>query len=171
MYIYIYIYTGAQGDHVAQGATFCLAYNIVFVSRCFWANMHNNDVSLCYWRCRTALRSWMTWVLGAISAEVILTSVKCTGGAAPQRSATGGNRGPQGPPRAPRAQGHFSHFSVFFGCFRGRGAFQGVPGGRGSVLTKYEPKRTHLDLIHHIFDDFSVFFRGSRPGWGPLLCP
>ena len=104
------------------------------------------------------LDKWSRAVLAAAGVKV--TSVKCTGGAAPQRSATGGNRGPQGPPRAPRAPGHFSHFSVFFCRFEGREAFHRVPGDHGSVLTKYQPKRTHLDPVHPIFDDFSSFFRG-----------
>ena len=41
-----------------------------------------------------------------------------------------------------------------FGRFGGPEAFQRLPGGRGSLLTKYEPKLPHLDLIHPIFDDF-----------------
>ena len=76
---------------------------------------------------------------------------------------TAGGPRPQGPGGV---RGHFSHFFMFFGRFRGREAFQRVPGGRSYLLTKYELKRTHLDLIHLILDDFSTFFRGSRPGWG-----
>ena len=55
----------------------------------------------------------------------------------------------------------FYHFCDFCDVFSVLGAgrhsrdFQRVPGGRGSVLTKYQPKRTHLDPIHHMFDDFS----------------
>ena len=57
----------------------------------------------------------------------------------------------------PPSGGPWGHlFASFcnFCRFRGPEAFQRLPGGRGYLLTKYEPKRTHLDLIHAIFDDF-----------------
>ena len=85
------------------------------------------------------------------------TSVKCTGGAAPQRSATGGHRAPGGP----RAFFAFFFVFMFFGRFKKGEAFHG---GRSYLLTKYQPKRTHLDPIHHIFDDFFTFFRGLGGG-------
>ena len=48
--------------------------------------------------------------------------------------------------------------------FRGREAFRGVSGGRGSVLTKFQLKRRHLDLIHAILAWIQA---GSRldPAW------
>ena len=36
-------------------------------------------------------------------------------------------------------------------------AFQGVPGGRGYILTKFGLKRRHLDLVHARFHDFWLF--------------
>ena len=65
--------------------------------------------------------------------------------------------GPQGGP------GPFSHFFNLFGRFRGREAFQRFPGARTSVLTKYQPKRTHLDPIHHIFHDFGCVSLHGTP--------
>ena len=59
-----------------------------------------------------------------------------------------------GPMEAPMGGpwGLFFVFVVFFvSRFRGPEAFQRLPGGRGYLLTKYEPKRTHLDLIHATF--------------------
>ena len=87
----------------------------------------------------------------------IFTTANCTGGAALQRSATGGPRGAPGPPWAPEA--FFESFLIF--ChFGSREAFQGVPGGRSYLLTKYQPKLKHLHPIHHIFEDFSSLFQG-----------
>ena len=36
--------------------------------------------------------------------------------------------------------------------------FRGVPGGCGYILTKFQVKRRHLDLIHVIFHDFVFIF-------------
>ena len=36
-------------------------------------------------------------------------------------------------------------------------AFRGVPGGRGYIVTKFQPKRRHLDLFHARFHDFAQF--------------
>ena len=47
------------------------------------------------------------------------------------------------------------YFSVFCG-FRGPEAFQGVRGGHGYILTKFQPKRTHQTQVHTKFDDFGV---------------
>ena len=94
--------------------------------------------------------------------QVLLFEPKlCQNGATASRILPECLPGPPGAPGAPRAPpgrgsrgGLFLHVFQFFGCFRGPEAFQRVPGGRGYLLTKYEPKWTHLDLIHAIFDDF-----------------
>ena len=46
---------------------------------------------------------------------------------------------------------------MIFERFLVREAFQRVPRGSGSVLTKYQLKRRHLDLIHDRFHDFAAF--------------
>ena len=43
---------------------------------------------------------------------------------------------------------------MFFGW---REAFQGVPGGCSYLLTKYQPKRTHLAPVPHILEDYSQY--------------
>ena len=77
-------------------------------------------------------------------------------------------RAPTNPPyntNSPNPSPELAHgTAVVFQKLSGRSCR--VPGGRSYLLTKYQPKRTHLDPIHLIFDDFSAFFRGSRPGWG-----
>ena len=55
--------------------------------------------------------------------------------------------------------GNFRIFVIFVG-FGGPEGFQGVPGGRGYILTEFGVKRRHLDLVHARFHDF----------WLVLLC-
>ena len=52
----------------------------------------------------------------------------------------------------------FWPFSGFWAGFGGFWAFQGVPGGRGFILTKFVVKRRHLDLVQAGIDDFGQFF-------------
>ena len=61
----------------------------------------------------------------------------------------------------------FSDFLILLGGLGGPEGFQGVPGGRGYILTKFGLKRRHLDLIHTKFHDFAPFQAESSlyPGW------
>ena len=48
--------------------------------------------------------------------------------------------------------------------FGGPEGFQGVPGARGYVLTKFGLKRTHLTLVHTRFHDFLPILGALGPG-------
>ena len=80
---------------------------------------------------------------------------RCTGHTAALK---GYHSSPKGLSQAIRGGGKIQ-FSVFFGGFRGPEEFQGVGGGCGYILTKFQPKRTHQTLVHTIFHDFGAFVR------------
>ena len=54
-------------------------------------------------------------------------------------------------------------FFCFLVGFKGPEGFQGVPGGRGYVLTKFGLKRTHLTLVHTRFHVFFPILGGLGP--------
>ena len=101
-----------------------------------------------------------------------MTSVKCTGGAPHSAAALKrANRGPKN--RAPMGkigEFSFSPFLGFWGVSGGKGAFRTVPGGRGFILTKLQPKRRHLDPIQAIFHDFELFF-GCNVAYSGAMLP
>ena len=70
-------------------------------------------------------------------------------------------------------KGKFYGFFGFFDFLRGFGGpegFQGVPGGRGYILTKFGLKRRHLDLVHARFHDFGLFF-GCNVAYSGAMLP